>query len=85
MIKLNDRVWTTIDSLGHVESIEPDGIMCDVRLLTPSNTPSACSFFCPVSSLVKVPASVVPMPASKAWWRKASALKAAIEEATSRD
>ncbi len=73
------RVALSDGSIGHVESIDADfDNMCDVRMLTPNNTPSASVGLCIMDNLTLVPDSVVPMQRSKAWWAEAREFHAMI-------
>jgi hypothetical protein len=78
MFSIGDRVVTPIGNLGHIEQIDPDGIFCDVRLLTPRNEPSCCLAFCHVADLVKAGDNVVPMPRPPEWYAEADSFIIAI-------
>ena len=70
MLKIGQRVSMSCGSIGHVESFD-DAMTCNVRDLTPNNTPSCCVTACFVDSLVAVPESVVPIRRNEQWWREA--------------
>lgn len=69
-LNIGDRVITVNNEIGYIEDID-SGNFCEVRLLTPKNIPSCVVTFCAMRNLKKVPESVVPMPASKEWYREA--------------
>lgn len=81
--KVGERVAMRDGTIGHIESIDDDGIFCDVRALTPNNEPSCCVSMCYTDSLTAVPDTVVPMPRSKEWWAESRAFCAAVEAALS--
>lgn len=76
---IEDRVVTVHGEVGILESIDPDGVYCDVRLLTPKNTPSTLITMTTYADL-KDGFGILPMPRSDEWHREARAFNGFLHE-----